>query len=342
MMALMSPPMKPTNAHFSVKNDAWAIARGQSVIENEIKALHDLCERLDDTFVRAIELLENCRGRVIITGMGKSGHIGKKMAATFSSVGTPAVFMHPAEGSHGDLGVITRDDVVIAISNSGETQELIGVLPTIKRFGLPLIAMTGRSNSSLGRRADVVLDISVEQEACPLNLAPTSSTTVTLALGDALALVLLERKGFTSEDFAMFHPAGTLGKQLLMQVEDIMTPLTDLPVHQATETLLDTVLDMTSKQSGIALVVSDTGNLKGIVTDGDVRRSLKTFDNVKDTRLNQIMTPNPLTIDPKQLAAKAVKVMEDNTIHALVVVEAGGQVPLGIVTLQALIKAGLR
>lgn len=349
-MAMTSPIKSSSNGNSThamlpmsgnTTNPDWTIARGQRVIDTEIQSLKDLRDRLDQTFVRAIELMEACKGRVVVTGMGKSGHIGRKIAATLASVGTPATYMHPAEGAHGDLGLVTPNDVVLAISNSGETQELLGVLPTLKRLNVPLIAMTGRPNSTLARRSEVTLDISVAEEACPLGLAPTSSTTVTLALGDALALVLLERKGFTSEDFALFHPAGALGKRLLLQVGDVMHAGDEMPSCPPTTPLVQALVEMTSKQMGMTLVMSDTRQLLGLVTDSDVRRSLQ--DNKGDIRnivLSDVMTHNPHTIVRTELAVRALRVMEEKTLQCIVVVDEDGK-PVGAIHLYDLLKAGI-
>lgn len=333
---------RPTVALEEKPDTTLALQRARAVIAIERDALQELHDRLDASFVEALTVMEAATGRIIVTGMGKSGHIGRKIAATLASVGTPATFLHPAEGSHGDLGVVMPGDVVLAISNSGETQELLDILPTLKRLGIPLIAMTGYRHSSLASRSDVVLDISVQQEACPLGLAPTSSTTVTLALGDALALVLLERKGFTSEDFALFHPAGSLGKRLLLQVRDVMHAGEQLPVCTTATPLLDALVEMTSKQLGMTLVLDLHGQLSGIVTDGDVRRALQRFADVRTVTVEHVMSMNPRTISPSALAAKAMYEMEQRSISCLVVTDELSSKPIGVVHLHDLLKAGLR
>jgi arabinose-5-phosphate isomerase len=347
-MSMTSPIKSHTNGSATKPSSSLntlhpekTIEQGRRVIKTEITALEDLSNRLDMSFVRAIELMEQCTGRVVVTGMGKSGHIGRKIAATLASVGTPSTFMHPAEGAHGDLGLVTPDDVVIAISNSGETQELLGVLPTLNKLKVPVISMTGRLHSTLARRGTVTLDISVAEEACPLGLAPTSSTTVTLALGDALALVLLERKGFTKEDFALFHPAGALGKRLLLQVGDVMHAGDEMPTCTPDTPLVEALVEMTSKQMGMTLVMSAQKELLGLVTDSDVRRSLQ--DNQGDIRnivLSDVMTSNPKTILESELAIKALRMMEEKTLQCIVVVNEMGR-PVGALHLYDLLKAGI-
>lgn len=316
------------------------LLRAGEIIDIEIKALEGLKDQLDENFPRAVHLLEHCTGRVIVTGMGKSGHIGKKIAATLSSTGTPAFFLHPAEGSHGDLGLMMKDDVVIAISNSGETPEIINLLPPVKRLGLSLIAMTGNLTSTLASRADLVLNIAVKQEACPLGLAPTASTTATLALGDALAIVLLERKGFTEEDFALFHPAGSLGKRLLLTVADLMHTGDTLPVVSIRNSFQEALFEMTSKKLGITLVVDETGYVQGILTDGDVRRALTHHSNIDEITLTDVITPSPKTIGPDALAVSALRIMEDFKITVLLINTPDGK-PLGAVHLHDILKTGI-
>jgi arabinose-5-phosphate isomerase len=310
----------------------------KTVVQIEIDALARLKLTLNESFNQAIEVLESCSGRVIMTGMGKSGIIGRKIAATFSSTGTPAYFLHPGEGVHGDLGLIQAGDVVIAISNSGETPELLQVLPTVKHFNLPLIAMTGNSESTLAKRSLVVLDVSVEKEACALNLAPTASTTVTLVLGDALAVALMERKGFTEKDFAVFHPAGSLGKRLLLTVEDVMH--SELPLVHPEQSFREALVEITEKKLGMTLVVDQEGLTLGILTDGDVRRILTTHQDIQTLLVQEVFAKNPKQIDKLALAAEALHQMQQYQITTLVVNDSSGK-PEGIVHLHDLLKTGL-
>lgn len=315
-----------------------ATARG--VLDVEIQALEDLRSRLNDHFFRAIQLLETSRGRVIVTGMGKSGHVGKKMAATFSSTGTPAFFLHPAEGSHGDLGMLMTDDIVIAISNSGETPEILNILPVVKRLGLQLIAITANTESTLAKQSDVTLSIAVQQEACPLNLAPTASTTATLALGDTLAVVLLERKGFTREDFAMFHPAGALGKRLLLRVQDLMHSGDDLPIVSLETPFLTALLEISSKKLGMSIVLDGSGKIQGVLTDGDVRRALTQYTDVQNIDLKSVMTLSPKTVGAEDLAVTALRKMEDHKITVLLIATPEGE-PEGVIHLHDILKTGI-
>lgn len=335
----MSHPVS-TQPSTPVTLDNSLLARARSIIDIEIEALEQLKHQLDEQFLQAIDLLEACTGRVIVTGMGKSGIIGKKIAATLSSTGTPAYFLHPAEGSHGDLGVMMRGDTILAISNSGETPEILNILPTIKRFGLPLIAMTGKLDSTLAQRSDVVLSIAVKQEACPLGLAPTASTTATLALGDTLAVTLLERKGFTEEDFAVFHPAGALGKRLLLRVEDLMQQGDDLPIVPLQTSFLDALLVMSAKKLGMTLVIDDNGILAGILTDGDVRRALMQYPDAHQIPLQTVMTKNPKTIEADALAVSALRLMEEHKITVLSVPTSDGK-PHGVLHLHDILKTGI-
>ena len=320
------------------KNALLAKARG--VVDIEIQALEDLKSQMDDHFVRAIEMIEACSGRVIVTGMGKSGLIGKKIAATLSSTGTPSYFLHPAEGSHGDLGTLMKQDVVIAISNSGESPEILGILPLLKRFGVPLIAMTGKLNSTLAQQSDVTLNIAVRQEACPLGLAPTASTTATLALGDTLAVVLLERRGFSEEDFAMFHPAGSLGKRLLLKVKDVMHSGDALPLVKMDTPFLDALMEVSLKKLGMAIVVDATGSMQGILTDGDVRRALTRFENPREIAITDVMTSSPKRIEAEDLAVSALRIMEEHKITVLVSCSPDGQ-PVGAVHMHDILKTGI-
>lgn len=311
------------------------------VLQIEAEAVASLIERLDDRFIQAVELLYACRGRVVLTGMGKSGFVAKKIAATFASTGTPALFLHPAEGVHGDLGMVVRGDVVVAISNSGETPELIELLPSFKRFGVKLISLVGDPNSLLARESDVFLDVSVKEEACPLNLAPTASTTAALAMGDALAVALLEKRGFRPEDFALLHPGGSLGRRLLLQVGDLMHVGEEVPRIVQEASMKEVILEMTSKRLGMTTVVDEAGKLVGIITDGDLRRALqKVGDALLGKRASEFMTRNPKIIEKEELAAKAVQVMERYSITSLIIVDEEGR-PEGVIHLHDLLKAGV-
>jgi arabinose-5-phosphate isomerase len=316
------------------------LARARGIVDIEIQALEDLKRQMDDHFVRAVALVEACTGRVIITGMGKSGLIGKKIAATLSSTGTPAYFLHPAEGSHGDLGMLMKQDIVIAISNSGETPEILGILPLVKRFGVPLIAMTGKINSTLAQQSDVMLNIAVRQEACPLGLAPTASTTATLALGDTLAVILLERRGFTENDFAMFHPSGNLGKRLLLKVADVMHHGEALPIVPINTPFLDALMQVSLKKLGMAIVVNADGGMEGILTDGDVRRALTRFSDPRTIPLHEVITRSPKRIDANELAVAALRLMEEHKITVLVSCDANDR-PQGAVHMHDILKTGI-
>ncbi len=301
-----------------------ALALAREVLAIEAAAVAALGARLDGRFVAALDLVLACRGRVVVTGIGKSGHVGRKLAATLASTGTPAFFVHPGEASHGDLGMITHDDVVIAISYSGESDELITVLPLVKRMGARLVALTGQPGSTLATLADVVLDAHVEKEACPLNLAPTASTTAQLALGDALAVALLDARGFGAEDFARSHPGGALGRRLLTHVRDVMRTGPDVPSVSERATLAEAVLEVSRKRMGMTAVVDDAGRLVGIFTDGDLRRSLERGGDIRATPIALVMTRAPRTIRPEALAAEAVELMEARKSTQLPVVDAAG------------------
>ena len=301
-----------------------ALALAREVLAIEAAAVAALGARLDGRFVAALDLVLACRGRVVVTGIGKSGHVGRKLAATLASTGTPAFFVHPGEASHGDLGMITHDDVVIAISYSGESDELITVLPLVKRMGARLVALTGQPGSTLATLADVVLDAHVEKEACPLNLAPTASTTAALALGDALAVALLDARGFGHEDFARSHPGGRLGRRLLTHVRDVMRTGPDVPSVSERATLAEAVLEVSRKRMGMTAVVDDAGRLVGIFTDGDLRRSLERGGDIRATPIALVMTRAPRTIRPEALAAEAVELMEARKSTQLPVVDAAG------------------
>ena len=312
----------------------------KEVLKIEADAITRLVSRLDETeFNRAIDLMLNCKGRIIVSGMGKSGLVGKKIAATLSSLGTPSYFLHPAESTHGDSGVVTREDIMIAISNSGETQELLNLLPLIKRFNLPLIAMCGKFNSTLGNAADVKIDISVEKEACPMNKAPTASSTATLAMGDAIAICLLEKRGFTEEDFLIFHPSGALGKSLLYKVSDLMK-CENLPIANENDDFLNTLEVVTSHKLGLALIVNENNSLTGILTDGDIRRSLLKYKTVTDLKVKDAMTKSPKTVKKESYAAGALHIMEKYSITALPIVDEKSQ-PVGIIHIHDLLKAGV-
>jgi arabinose-5-phosphate isomerase len=309
-------------------------------ITMERDAITDLLSRSDDSFCRACELLLRTRGRVVVTGMGKSGHIATKIAATLASTGTPAMFVHPAEASHGDMGMITAQDSVIALSNSGTTSEVVTLLPLLKRLAVPLITMTGVSDSLLAQTADVNLDTSVSQEACPLDLAPTSSTTVCLVAGDALAIALLEARGFSAEDFAFSHPGGALGRRLLLKVEDIMQTGDAIPRVKADTTLDDALLEISRKGLGMTSVVNEHEQMLGVFTDGDLRRALDDEIDIHNTPINQIMTPDCITIAATILAAEALHIMEEHKISALVVVD-DKRHPVGAIHLHNLLRAGV-
>lgn len=311
----------------------------KEVFDIEANSILRLKNNIGDNFDKAIELLYSCKGRVIITGMGKSGLIGKKIAATLSSTGTPSYFLHPAESTHGDSGIITRDDVIIAISNSGETQELLNLLPLIKRFGVPMIGMTGKLNSTLAQASDVVLDISVEREACPLNKAPTASTTATLAMGDALAVCLLEKRGFTEEDFLVFHPSGALGKGFLYRVSDLMKT-EDLPVAHENDSFTKVIEIITNHKLGMAMILNTKGELSGVFTDGDIRRTLLKYGNTSNLLIKDVMTTNPKRITANSYGASALNLMEKYSITALAVVDENN-IPIGVIHVHDLLKAGV-
>ncbi len=315
-------------------------ARARRVLDIEAAAIADLGPRLDASFDRACELCLACQGRVVVTGMGKSGHIAGKIAATLASTGTPAFFVHPGEASHGDLGMITAQDLVIAISNSGETDELVTILPLLKRLGVPLITLTGAPRSTLGGASTVVLDIGVREEACPLNLAPTASTTAALAMGDALAVALLESRGFTAEDFARAHPGGSLGRRLLLRVEDLMHQGDAIPRVSPETPLAGGLVEMSRKGLGMTAVVDPAGRLAGIFTDGDLRRALDRTVDIHATPMSAVMTPRCRTIGPQALAAEAVRLLEQYKINALVVVDDDGRL-VGALNIHDLLRAGV-
>ncbi len=317
-----------------------SVDRGKRVLEIEARAITSLVDRLDRRFDDAVTALMACRGKVVVTGMGKSGLIGQKIAATLASTGSPAFFLHPAEAIHGDLGMVTRGDVVLAISNSGETEEVVKLLPVIKRLNIPVVAMTGKPHSTLAKHSEVVLDVSVDEEACPLGLAPTASTTATLAMGDALAIALLERRGFKEADFALVHPGGTLGRRLLLKVSDVMHHGDAIPRVRATAPAREAILQMTGKKLGMTTVVNGAGRLVGVVTDGDLRRALERGVDLRKAKAGDLGTKSPKTITPDALATAALELMERFSITSLVVVE-GRQALVGVIHLHDLLKSGV-
>ncbi len=313
----------------------------REVIEIEARAIAGLVARIGDAFQRACQLMFECRARVVVSGMGKSGHVARKIAATLASTGTPAFFVHPGEASHGDLGMITRDDVVLALSNSGETDELLTILPLVKRQGVPLIVLSGNPVSSLAKLADVHLDVSVPAEACPLGLAPTASTTAALVMGDALAIALLEARGFTAEEFARSHPAGSLGRRLLLHVSDIMHSGDQIPRVGAGASLSEALVEMTRRGLGMTAVVDDDGRVLGVFTDGDLRRMLDDEQiDLRTTPVRDVMTTRAKTIGPDRLAAEAARLMEDHKIHALLVVDGDDRL-VGALNIHDLLRAGV-
>jgi arabinose-5-phosphate isomerase len=313
---------------------------GQAVLRTEAAAVSALVGRVDAAFVRACRFMLACQGRIVVLGMGKSGHVGSKIAATLASTGTPAFFVHPGEASHGDLGMITPKDVVLALSNSGETVELLTILPLIKRLGVPLIALTGRPGSTLARTAEVHIDVSVAEEACPLGLAPTASTTAALAMGDALAVALLETRGFTAEDFARSHPAGSLGRRLLLHLADIMHVDETIPQVAQGTVLREALMEMSRKGLGMTAVVDPEGRVAGIFTDGDLRRTLDRSVDIHATPVDLVMTPDPVTCAPEILAAAALQIMESRKINALLAVDGNGRL-VGAVNMHDLLRAGV-
>lgn len=310
------------------------------VLKIEAQAVAELASKIDDRFDTACELVLACEGRVVVTGMGKSGHIGGKLAATLASTGTPAFFVHPGEASHGDLGMITAKDLVIGISNSGETNEILELIPLLKRLGIPLITMSGNPDSSLGKAANVVIDVGVSEEACPMNLAPTASTTATLAMGDALAVALLDQRGFTKEDFALSHPGGSLGKQLLLTIADLMHSGDAMPAVHSKEKLSAGLMQMTSKGLGMTAVTDSKGILLGILTDGDLRRAVDRYGDIRDIAIAEIMSRNCKTVRPDMLAAEAVLILEDNRINGLIVVDEDNRA-IGALNVHDLLRAGI-
>ena len=316
------------------------LSLGYAVIDTEATALRDLAKRMNIDFAHACQFLLDCEGRIVVLGMGKSGHIGGKVAATLASTGTPAFFVHPGEASHGDMGMITSKDVVLAISNSGETQEISILLPIIKRLGVPLISLTGNANSTLAQAANVNLDVSVENEACPLGLAPTSSTTAALAMGDALAIALLEERGFNADDFALSHPGGSLGKKLLLRVGDVIHRDQEMPMVGEDSLLGDALVEMSAKGLGMTTVVDSDKKVLGIFTDGDLRRALDNGVDVHQTKISEVMTSGGATITEQMLAAEALSLMQKNRINALLVID-DDQVLKGVLNMHDLLRAGV-
>ena len=321
-------------------SDSALCATGVSVIETEARALSALAVRVGASFASACRLMLSCRGRVVVTGMGKSGHVARKIAATLASAGTPAFHVHPGEASHGDLGMITAVDMVIALSNSGETDEIVTILPIIKRLGIPLVTLTGNARSRLAREADVHIDVSVEQEACPLGLAPTASTTAALAMGDALAIALLEARGFSAEDYARSHPGGRLGRRLLLHIGDVMHTGDEIPMVRTGQMVASAIVEMTRSRLGMTAVVDENLRVLGIFTDGDLRRTLANDTEMKRTRIDEVMTRDCVTVAPEMLAAEAVHLMQQHAISALLVVDHERRLA-GALNVHDLLRAGV-
>lgn len=312
---------------------------GLAVIQTEAEAISNLTHYIDENFINGCELMLQCKGKVVVIGMGKSGHVGNKIAATLASTGTPAFFVHPGEASHGDLGMITKNDVALALSNSGETGEVLTILPILKRLGIPLISITGNPNSTLATLSDAAINASITKEACPLGLAPTSSTTAALVMGDALAIALLEARGFTEADFALSHPGGSLGRRLLLHVNDIMHKGNDIPVIEETALVSAALLEMTEKKLGMTAVINQQGDLTGIFTDGDLRRMLESNTDIHITEIKQVMTRGGATISSEKLAVEALQLMQDKKINALLVID--NKKLVGALNMHDMLKAGL-
>ncbi len=317
-----------------------SLEHGKRVLDIEARAIASLVDRLDHRFTHAVEVLFVCTGKVVVSGMGKSGLIGQKIAATLASTGTPAFFLHPAEGIHGDLGMLARHDTVIALSNSGETEEVLKLLPFVKRLNIPVIALTGRPQSSLAKNSDVTLDVSVSEEACPMGLAPTASTTAMLAMGDALAIALLQKRGLKEEDFAQFHPGGALGRRLLLKVKDLMHQGDAVPRVHSGATVHDAILEMTTKKLGMTTVLDGQGGLLGVITDGDLRRCLEKGVDLTTAKVRDLASRSPKTITADALAARAVQIMEEFSITSLVVLDERGSV-VGVIHLHDLLNSGI-
>ncbi|MGH1541144.1 MAG: KpsF/GutQ family sugar-phosphate isomerase [Arenicella sp.] len=316
------------------------IGSAQTVLNLEAQSVETLLERLDQHFIAACELIMACHGRVIVVGIGKSGHIGNKIAATLASTGTPSFFVHPSEASHGDLGMITPKDLVIAISNSGETPEILTILPIIKRMGVKLVSLSGKQNSSIAQQADVNIDVGVSKEACPLNLAPTASTTATLAMGDALAIAILEARNFSEQDFARSHPGGALGRRLLLYVEDIMHKGSQIPLVDETASIDQTLLEMSQKSLGMTGITDQNKQLTGVFTDGDLRRALSQHNNINACKIGDIMTKDPMTVAPDLLAAELVPIMQSRAINGVFVLDNTNTI-VGAISMHDLLRAGV-
>lgn len=316
------------------------VALARALFETEAQAILNLKSHIGNEFIQACNILLACEGRIIVTGIGKSGHVGNKIAATFASTGSPAFFMHPTEASHGDIGSITKKDVVLALSNSGNAQEILAILPIIKILGVPLISITGNCNSSLAQAADINLDVSIEKEACTLGLVPTTSTAVTMAMGDALAVALIELRGFTAQDFARSHPGGVLGKRLLLRVDDLMRTTDAIPKITTASFLAEALIEMSKKRMGMTTIINPDGTLAGIFTDGDLRRILDKNLDIRTTLVADVMTPNCKTIPLGTMAIEAVKFMEQHQVTALIVADKNN-IPIGAVHMHDLLKSGL-
>jgi arabinose-5-phosphate isomerase len=315
--------------------------QAKRVLRIEAEAISALIDRVDDNLIKAVDIIYSRPGRVVVTGMGKSGLIGKKVAATLASTGTPALFLHPAEGGHGDIGMVTKGDTVIAISNSGETDEIVKILPVLKRLDIKLIALTGNINSTLAKASDVVLDVSVKEEACPMGLVPTASTTAALAMGDALAVALLIKRGFKEEDFALFHPGGNLGKRLLLTAGDLMHKGDEIPFVNIKTMMKDAIIEISSKRLGMTTVIDNSSTLRGIITDGDLRRGLERWgERFFSLKAEDVMTRSPKTIDKETLAMKALSIMERHSITSLIIIDSDSKVE-GVIHLHDILKAGL-
>ncbi len=313
----------------------------RKVLKTEAEAVSALIEKLGSNFEKAVEIIYQSKGRVVVTGMGKSGIVGKKIAATLASTGTPAFFLHPAEATHGDLGMVTADDIIIAISNSGETEEIIELIPFLKRFNVKLISITGNPESSLSKSSDVTLDVSVKEEACPLGIVPTASTTATMAMGDALAVALLMKRGLSEKDFAFFHPGGRIGKKLFIRVKDLMHTGDEIPAVNVRTPMSKTVIEMSSKRLGHTVVLDDSGKLVGVITDGDLRRGIEKWGGrLFEMTAGEVMTKNPKTISEDELAAKALSIMESYSITALIVPDRDGKA-VGIIHLHDILRKGI-
>lgn len=313
---------------------------GRAVIETEAQVINNLIHRIDQNFAKACQYLYHCEGRIAVMGVGKSGHISKKIAATFASTGSPAFFIHPSEAKHGDMGMVTKNDVIMMLSNSGETEEIISILPFIKRLDIPLISLTGKAQSTLAKAATINIDVSVEKEACPLGLAPTSSTTAALVMGDAMAMALLEKRGFTEKDFALSHPGGTLGRRLLLRVEELMHKNHEIPMVPCHASLKEVLVEMTQKKLGMTTVIDEAGKLMGVFTDGDVRRAFDNNADIHKTQIHQVMSKNPKTISHELLAAEALSIMETFKITSLIVLN-NLQKPVGIIHIHDILRAGV-